>query len=129
MYPGEHRVALTPANVALLLKKGFGQVLVERQAGLNAQFLDETYTAAGAKIVSREELFSNADIMLKVRPPLLEHETNIVKEGSTTISLVYPVQNKATVDALAAKKTNVFAVRYQEWLQHGLSYLHLHRWI
>ncbi len=111
MYPGEHRVALTPANVTLLLKKGFGNVLIERQAGLNAQFLDEHYAAAGAKIVSRDELFKNTDIMLKVRPPLLDQETKLLKEGSTSISLVYPVQNKATVDAIASRKMNMFAVR------------------
>ncbi|KAF9053787.1 NAD(P) transhydrogenase [Hymenopellis radicata] len=97
MYPGEHR-------------KGFGNVLIERQAGLSAQFLDEHYAAAGAKIVSRDELFKNTDIMLKVRPPLLDQETNLLKEGSTSISLVYPVQNKATVDAVASRKINMFAM-------------------
>src|ERR1700761_5757017 len=32
-YPNERRVAVTPQNVALLLKKGFGRVLVQRDAG------------------------------------------------------------------------------------------------
>ena len=35
---GERRVAVTPQNAALLLKKGFKEVLVEHGAGFNSQF-------------------------------------------------------------------------------------------
>ncbi|KAH7913737.1 NAD(P) transhydrogenase beta subunit-domain-containing protein [Hygrophoropsis aurantiaca] len=109
-YPDERRVSLTPQNVALLKKKGFANVLVERNAGAQAQFLDEEYIAAGATIVSREELFSKTDIMLKVRPPSQEEEAKQMKEGSTVISFLYPAQNKATVEALASRKVNAFAM-------------------
>ena len=111
IYPNERRVALTPSNTAALLKKGFRKVLVEDNAGAEAQFLNEHYAAAGATLVSRDELFKSTDIMLKVRAPLLDQETNLLKTGSTSISLVHPVQNKSIVDALAARKMNVFAVR------------------
>jgi NAD(P) transhydrogenase len=110
-FPGEQRVALTPANTALLLKKGFSKVLVERQAGTSAQFLDEQYAAAGATLVSRDELFQSSDIMLKVRAPLQGQETDQVKEGSTVISFLYPMQNKSIVESLASRKVNAFAVR------------------
>jgi len=110
IFPNERRVALTPQNAALLRKKGFAQVLVERNAGTEAQFLDEQYAAAGATIVSREELFKASDIMLKVRPPLHGQEAEHVKEGSTIISFLYPAQNKTIVDTLATRKVNAFAM-------------------
>ncbi|GLB34881.1 putative NAD(P) transhydrogenase beta subunit [Lyophyllum shimeji] len=110
IFPGERRVSLTPQNAALLLKKGFARVLVERHAGAEAQFLDEQYTKAGATIVSREEVFGSSDIMLKVRPPLHGQETEFVKEGSTIISFLYPAQNKTIVDSLASRKVTALAM-------------------
>ncbi|KAI8998648.1 PNTB-domain-containing protein [Trametes punicea] len=110
IYPNERRVALTPQNASLLLKKGFAQVLVEKSAGLEAQFVDEQYWAAGAIVVDRNELFQRSDILLKVRPPVVGQEAELVKEGSTLISFIHAAQNKAIVDALAAKKATVFAM-------------------
>jgi NAD(P) transhydrogenase len=57
-YPGERRVAITPQNVALLLKKGFSKILVEKGAGVEAQFTDEAYELAGAKTVDKRKLIS-----------------------------------------------------------------------
>ncbi|OJT08185.1 NAD(P) transhydrogenase, mitochondrial [Trametes pubescens] len=110
IYPNERRVALTPQNAQLLLKKGFAQVLVEKSAGLEAQFLDEQYRAAGAVVVDRNELFDRSDILLKVRPPVAGQEAELVKDSSTLISFLYPNQNKAIIEALAAKKSTAFAM-------------------
>ena len=110
IFPNERRVALTPQNVSLLLKKGFAKVLVERNAGVEAQFLDEQYIAAGAQLVSQDELYRSSNIMLKVRPPLLGQEVELLKEQTTVISFLYPVQNKPIVDTLATRKVNAFAV-------------------
>lgn len=114
-YTGERRVALTPQNVTLLLKKGFQRVLVEKHAGAEAQFPDEQYSVAGATLVSRSEVFADSDILLKVRPPLVHAdgkpgEADLVKEGSTVISFLYPTQNKVIVEALAKRKVNAFAM-------------------
>jgi NAD(P) transhydrogenase len=114
VFPNERRVSLTPQNAALLIKKGFANVLVERNAGMEAQFLDEHYAAAGAQLVSREEVFQSSDIMLKVRPPLYGQEAEHVKKGSTVISFLYPAQNKTIVESLAARKVNAFAVGVPE---------------
>jgi H+-translocating NAD(P) transhydrogenase len=110
IFPNERRVALTPQNVSLLLKKGFAKVLVERNAGVEAQFLDEQYIAAGAQLVSQDELYRFSNIMLKVRPPLLGQEAELLKEQTTVISFLYPVQNKPIVDTLATRNVNAFAV-------------------
>ena len=47
----ENRVAITPDVVKSLQKAGF-QCAVETNAGINANFLDEAYTQAGATIVA-----------------------------------------------------------------------------
>ena len=110
VYPHEQRVALTPQNTALLLKKGFGRVLVEKSAGVHAQFPDEQYRAAGAILVDRTEVYGSSDILLKVRPPILGQEVEHVKEGGTVISFLYPNQSKGIVEALASKKATAFAM-------------------
>lgn len=111
-FPNERRVALTPQNTVLLLKKGVSKVLVERNAGAAAQFPDEHYKAAGATLVSREELYASSDVLFKVRPPTLGSEIDNLRKGSTLISFLYPVQNKPIVDALATRNAelNVFAM-------------------
>src|SRR5271155_4631731 len=68
-FPNERRVSITPQNVALLLKKGFGRVFVEHGAGVNAKFTDEAYEHAGATLVDRKRVWSESDILLKVRAP------------------------------------------------------------
>lgn len=111
-YPNERRVAITPQNAALLLKKGFRRVLVERGAGAEAQFPDTAYEQAGVTLVDRETLWAESDIMLKVRAPSTDSidEISSLREGSTTISFLYPVQNRPLVEKLAAKKVTSFAM-------------------
>ena len=111
-YPNERRVAITPQNTTLLLKKGVSKVLVEHDAGAAAQFLNEQYKAAGATLVSREELYQSSQVLFKVRPPSLGSEIDSLQGGSTLISFLYPVQNKSIVDALAQRNVNlnVFAM-------------------
>lgn len=51
VFPGERRVAMTPANVARLKKAGFKDIRVEKSAGSASEFRDEDYVQAGATIV------------------------------------------------------------------------------
>ncbi|KAJ4306627.1 hypothetical protein N0V88_001432 [Collariella sp. IMI 366227] len=109
-YPDERRVALTPQNVALLLKKGFAKVLVEKGAGAQADFLDDAYATAGATLVDdASTVWNQADIVLKVRGPSAA-EADMAKEGQTIISFLQPMQNKALVEKLAARKATAFAM-------------------
>ena len=100
-YSNERRVALTPPNVALLLKKGFARVLVEHGAGAEAQFPDHMYEHAGATMVNRKTVWAEADILLKVRAPGIdgaEKEIDTMQEGLTIISMLFPAQNRNVVD-------------------------------
>jgi NAD(P) transhydrogenase len=112
-YPGERRVAITPQNVQLLLKKGFSRILIERGAGAEAQFTDEAYEQAGAKTVDRRSVFSESDVLLKVRSLSIDgpdSEVDAIREGATVISFLYPVQNKPVVDRIASRKATAFAM-------------------
>lgn len=68
VFLNEKRVAITPAVTEIFTKKGF-KVLVEENAGVLAKFPNDTYAAAGASIVNAKEVYSSADIVLKVRSP------------------------------------------------------------
>ncbi|KAK8066662.1 NAD(P) transhydrogenase mitochondrial precursor [Apiospora hydei] len=108
-FTNERRVAITPQNVALLKKKGYGKVLVERGAGAQADFLDNAYESAGATLVDPGAIWSAADIVLKVRGPNTA-EIDRLKEGATIISMLQPAQNKDVVERLAARKVTAFAM-------------------
>ncbi|KAI9035699.1 putative nicotinamide nucleotide transhydrogenase [Aspergillus affinis] len=112
-YPNERRVALTPQNVALLRKKGFPRVLVERGAGEEAQLLDQAYEEAGATLVDSSVIWSESDIVLKVRSPRQDgpvDEINALRQGTTVISFLYPAQNKPLVESLASRGVTAFAM-------------------
>ena len=65
-FPGELRVALTPAVVPSLAKAGL-EVVVEAGAGIRAGYPDADYVSKGAKILSlRAEVFRVADIIAQV---------------------------------------------------------------
>lgn len=112
---GEKRVATTPDITVKLVKKGF-TVLVESNAGLAASFSDEAYQDAGAEIISdAKELYSQADIILKVRAPQLNsetevHEMDLIPKGSLLICFLWPAQNKDLLKQLADKGINAMSV-------------------
>ncbi|OBR11814.1 NAD(P) transhydrogenase beta subunit [Colletotrichum higginsianum IMI 349063] len=110
VFLNERRVALTPQNVALLLKKGFSSVLVERGAGAEADFPDEAYDRAGATLVdAADQVWSGSDVVLKVRSPI-PSEIDLMKKNQTVISFLQPAQNKPLVEKLAAQKATSFAM-------------------
>lgn len=95
------------------LEKGFSRILIERGAGVEAQFTDEAYEQAGAKTVDRRNVFSESDILLKVRSLSIdgaEAEVDAIREGATVISFLYPVQNKQIVERIASRKATAFAM-------------------
>ncbi|KAI1078618.1 NAD(P) transhydrogenase mitochondrial precursor [Whalleya microplaca] len=108
-FANERRVAITPQNVALLKKKGFGRVIVERGAGAQADLLDDAYERAGATLVDAGTVWGEADIVLKVRGPSFT-EIDRLKQGATIISMLQPAQNKDLVGRLAARKVTSFAM-------------------
>jgi NAD(P) transhydrogenase subunit alpha len=112
--PGERRVAATPETVARLAKLGF-EIDVEAGAGAGAAFPDDHYEKVGARIVpTTRELWASADIVLKVQPPEqhseLGHEADLLREGATLVSFLWPAKNKELIDRLAKRKATVLAM-------------------
>ncbi|MEE4294312.1 MAG: Re/Si-specific NAD(P)(+) transhydrogenase subunit alpha [Xanthomonadales bacterium] len=105
---GEKRVATTPEVAAQLMKLGF-EVAVESNAGTEASYLDSAYEAAGCSIVSRDDVWSNSDIVMKVRGPEGD-ESDRLKEGQTLISFFWPAQNEELLNKLNDRKVNVLAM-------------------
>ncbi|MFT0174376.1 Re/Si-specific NAD(P)(+) transhydrogenase subunit alpha [Paraburkholderia mimosarum] len=109
VHEGERRVAATPESVAQLIKLGYA-VEVEAGAGASASYPDDAYRTAGARIVDdARALWSGADIVIKVRPPLSE-EVERLKRGATLIGFVWPAQNAALLEQLAAREATVLAM-------------------
>lgn len=64
----EYRVALTPAGVLSLKSKGH-TVLVEQGAGEGTHLSDAEYREAGAEMVSVDEVWARAEMIVKVKEP------------------------------------------------------------
>ncbi len=103
---GERRVALVPELVPKLIQRGVG-VVVQFGAGAEAGFRDETYAEKGARLA--EEVFEQADVVLKVQPPAPD-EIEKLKEGSTLIGFLQPYSNAAGIQALATRRISAFSM-------------------
>ena len=113
-FPGERRVALVPAAVGPLAKAGC-EVLLEAGAGAEAGYPDALYTDKGARLVSRGELFAQADAVLQIRGPgadprgaasLLEQ----LRPGQSLIGLQDPLGNPQGTAAMAARGVTAFSL-------------------
>ncbi len=108
-FQGEARVAMTPASARELQKLGH-QCLLENGAGDAAGYPDKAYEEVGVKIVgSPEELFSSADIIIKVRPPSTAEVTRLIR-GKTLISFFYPGQQEELLNQAVSSGANVIAM-------------------
>ncbi len=76
----ENRVGMTPSGVQEMTKHGH-IVYVQASAGVNSGFSDETYIAAGAKILPTiEDVYATAEMIVKVKEPI-ECEYKLVRKG------------------------------------------------
>ena len=65
----EYRVALTPAGARELVQRGH-EVFVEQGAGEGSSMPDADYERAGARIVSVDDAWGRAELLLKVKEPI-----------------------------------------------------------
>ena len=107
--PGERRVALVPEIVRKLTEAGF-EIAVETGAGNEASFADSEYRDAGATLVStREELYAQADGVVKVQKPTPE-EVDLMPDGSILIAFLQPLTDREGVERLARRGVTGFAL-------------------
>ena len=99
--PNERRVALVPEVIGKLTKAGL-EVLVESGAGAGSAFPDSAYAAAGATVVSSDQLYSQADVVLRVQKPSAT-EVAKLRNGQALIGLLQPLIDPQTAQALAGQ--------------------------
>lgn len=107
--PGENRVALIP-EVATKLKAAGARVVVERGAGVTAQFPDEVFKDVEF-VDSAQAVLSQADVLLTVQPPTLE-TVGALKAGAVVIGFMQAYARADLVKTLRDRKITSFAVEF-----------------
>jgi alanine dehydrogenase len=117
----EYRVALTPAGARELGLRGH-DVLVESGAGDGSSFPDDAYTAVGAKLASAAEVWSEAELLLKVKEPL-PSEYPLVREGLVLFTYLHLAASEELTRALAESGAACIAYETVEAENHALPLL------
>src|SRR5712692_7926227 len=112
-FPGERRVALSPAAVLALTKAGFA-VCVESGAGAAAGFPDDAYRAKEATLVARDEVF-RADAILQVRTPganpaMGRADVDRMRAGQVVVGLANPLGGPDAIAEMAERGVTLFAM-------------------
>ena len=104
----ETRVSLLPEHLATL-KKWKTDVLIESGAGARSYANDNKYTEAGAKIATRDEVLSSADILLMINNFSTEDIARL-KPNAVILGIYQPLFNAALIKEWANKGLNVFSI-------------------
>jgi alanine dehydrogenase len=104
----EYRVAITPAGVSELVRRGH-EVLIQTGAGDGSAISDIDFTAAGAQIVATaDEVWAQADLLLKVKEPI-EAEYGLLRKGQVLFTYLHLAASRPCTDALLASGTTSIA--------------------
>lgn len=99
----ENRVAITPAGVMELKKRGH-EVYVQSQAGVGSGYSDEEYIDAGAVMLSTiEEVYGIAEMIVKVKEPI-EPEYKLVRPGQLVFTYFHFASSEPLTHAMIASK-------------------------
>jgi alanine dehydrogenase len=119
----EYRVAITPIGVHELTAHGH-DVYVEKSAGLGSLIEDSEYEAAGAKILdSADEVWGNAEMVLKVKEPIAE-EYHRMHEGLCLFTYLHLAADKPLTDELIQRKVTAIAYETVQLPSGGLPLLY-----
>src|SRR6266481_4981503 len=106
----EQRVALLPSAANQLVRRGHS-VLAEKNAGLGSGYTDEEYAAAGAEIVDQaKEVFARADMIVKVKEPLMA-EFPLLRKGQILFTYLHLAASRELTEALL--KSGVTGIAYE----------------
>jgi alanine dehydrogenase len=104
----ENRVAITPAGVDALVRRGH-EVFVQAEAGAGSRIADADYAAAGATIVSDADgIWSIADLILKVKEPIAS-EYRQLRADQVLFTYLHLAANAALTNALISSGTTAIA--------------------
>jgi alanine dehydrogenase len=119
----EYRVALTPVGVHELTQHGH-DVVVEKGAGAGSLIPDEEYVAAGATMIdSADDVWADADMVLKVKEPVAEEYARM-REGQTLFTYLHLAADKPLTEELVARKVTAIAYETVQLPSGGLPLLY-----
>ena len=105
----ENRVAITPAGVLTFINAGH-EVMIESSAGVGSGFSDADYEAAGAVISSAQDVWANAEMVMKVKEPIQE-EYQYFRPGLILFTYLHLAAEPALTKALVDNQ--VFSIAYE----------------
>src|SRR5262245_33575280 len=111
----ETRVSLVPAGARALAEEGH-TVLVEEGAGLGSGISDAQYQDAGARLASVGNVFSESEMIVKVKEPQ-ESEVPRFKAGQILFTYLHLAPLPALTQALM--KSGVTAIAYETMADAG----------
>ncbi|HEY3406390.1 MAG TPA: alanine dehydrogenase, partial [Ohtaekwangia sp.] len=118
----ENRVALTPAGTQELTKRGH-TVLVQSSAGNGSGFTDEDYTKAGASLIAEAaEIFSRAEMIMKVKEPI-EQEYKLIRKNQLVFTYFHFASYEPLTKAMLASEAICLAYETVERVDGSLPLL------
>lgn len=104
----EYRVAVTPAGVAELTRRGH-EVIIEQNAGAGSAISDTDFKEAGAQILgTAQSVWEQAELLLKVKEPIAP-EYELMCEGQVLFTYLHLAASRACTDALLQSGTTAIA--------------------
>ena len=105
---GENRVSLLPEQAEVLIKKNI-QVLIEKDAGAKAFASDDAYIAKGVKVVSREEVLQQSNLLYSINA-LSDSDLGKVKTDVVLVGIFQPLFNFAQINTWNSKSATTFSM-------------------
>lgn len=106
----EYRVALTPEGARELTRAGH-QVLLEKGAGGGSSLFEDRYIRAGAEILATaDEVWSQAEMILKVKEPV-EQEYHRMRKGQILFTYLHLAASRDCTQALIDEQ--ILGVAYE----------------
>lgn len=107
----ESRVAMTPAGVMELVQNHGHVVYIQKGAGIESQFSDDAYIAAGANMVeSIEEVYDIAEMIVKVKEPI-KKEYSLIKKDQVLFTYFHFASSKELIEAML--KSGAVCIAYE----------------
>ena len=107
----ENRVSITPDTCKCYIKAGL-DVIIEKNAGYNASFLDSVYIENGAQVLDREKVLQKADILVSVSTILENSDLEILKNKAVIIGGFNPYENGDKIKKIIGKKLSLISLDF-----------------
>jgi alanine dehydrogenase len=104
----ENRVAITPAGVHELVRRGH-EVFIQAGAGIGSGFTDAAYLAEGATMLATaDEVWAKGDLLLKVKEPIAA-EYPLLRKDQVLFTYLHLAASRPCTDALVGAGTTAIA--------------------